>query len=50
MKLKNTWMIHDISKQGLLTIYFDQQMNNSINISWINSTNTKIFVIPANHR
>ena len=33
-----------------MTINFDQKMNNSINISLINDTNTWIFVMPANNR
>ncbi len=33
-----------------MRIQFNQQMNNQINISCINETNTWIFVMPANKR
>ncbi len=33
-----------------MTITFDQNMNNSINISCINDTNTWVFIMPANRR
>ena len=50
IKKKITWKIVDINFNGLVTINFDQQMNNSVNISCINETNTQIYVQPANHR
>ena len=33
-----------------MRIQFDQKMNNSINISCINETNTRIFVLTGNSR
>ncbi len=35
---------------GQVAIKFNQQMNTSINTSWINQTNTQIFVMPQDKR
>ncbi len=35
---------------GQVTIKFDQQMNTRINTSWINQSNTMIFVLPQDKR
>ena len=35
---------------GKVTVKFNQQMNTSINASWINRTNTQIYVLPQDKR
>ncbi len=35
---------------GQVTIKFNQQMNTSINTSWINQSNTQILVLPQDKR
>ena len=35
---------------GQVTVKFNQQMNTSINTSWINQSNTQIFVMPQDKR
>ena len=49
-KTKITWKINEITNAGQVKIKFDQNMNNSINLNYINETNTNIFVLPANKR
>jgi hypothetical protein len=35
-----------VNKNGEVTIKFNQQMNTSINTSWINQSNTQFYVTP----
>ena len=39
-----------VNKNGEVTIKFNQQMNTSINTSWINQSNTQIYVMPQDKR